>query len=516
MLYFVNALERKMAFLETIVLTLIFCILFALFLVPSKRLPWNWPFVKMMPTMYFNSHKIYDKITQVLAENKGTILFKTSWFTNIDTLVTSDPSNVQYIMNSKFTMYQRGSEFRNVFDFLGDAVFNKDLDEWKEEKKLTQAFFRENQYHNSTPKIIQYTLEKGLVPILEHSSKNNQVLDLQTLFNRYMLDATCIMATGFDPASLRIELPDSPLLKAMDDIGEAVFYRHILPEKLWKLQRWLRIGKEKKLAEASKIFNEILSNYISVKRKLSSKEAIDKELGGENFDVLKFYLLEAGNEGSIERVNEALIANLMTLFFAGRDTSGALLTWFFWLISKNPLVENKIVEEIKQNLAENASPKHIFSNVQELGRLVYLHSTLCEALRLFPTGPFLLRVPIQGDILPSGHKVDQKTKIMLCSYAMGRNAEIWGEDCLEFKPERWLSDKGGIKHVASNNFLAFSSGPWTCPGKELAFIRMKAVAATTIHNFHVSILDGQNIVPSISAILTMEHGLKAEISERWN
>ncbi|KAL2498580.1 Cytochrome [Abeliophyllum distichum] len=230
---------------------------------------------------------------------------------------------------------------------------------------------------------------------------------------------------------------------------------------------------------------------------------------------LKFYLLEAGNDGSIEHVDKALIANLMTLFFAGRDTSGALLTWFFWLISKNPVVENKIIDEIRQNLAENASPKHIFSNVQELGKLVYLHSALSEALRLFPTGPFLLRVPNQKDVLPSGHKVDQKTKIMLCSYAMGRNAEIWGEDCLEFKPERWLSDKGGIKHVASNNFLAFSSGPWTCPGKELAFIRMKAVAATMIHNFHVCILDGQNIVPSISAILTMEHGLKATISSRW-
>ncbi|XP_073119929.1 alkane hydroxylase MAH1-like [Henckelia pumila] len=498
-----------MAFLEIFLLSLL-CIVFLPFFLSRK-----WPFLQMMPTMYLKPHEVYDKITHLLAENNATLLFKTSWVTKVDILVTSDPANVQHIMNSRFPIYQRGSEFRNVFDFLGEAVFNKDLDEWKQEKKFTHAFFKENQYHDSTPKIIHHTLEKTLIPVLDHMSRENQVFDMQELFNRYMLDATCIMVVGSDPGSLRVGFPENPLLNAMDDIGEAVFYRHILPEKVWKLQRWLNIGKEKKLAHAATTFGRILDGYVSEKRIALTKNNQESEY----FDVLKFYLTSNDDfmKGSSSKQEEKsfLASNLMTLFFAGRDTSGALLTWFFYLIARNPLAENKILQEIKGVLLENASKKHIFSNVDELSKLVYLHSAICESLRLFPTGPFLLRVPNQEDVLPSGHKVNQTTKVMLCSYSMGRMPEIWGDDCHEFKPERWLSEKGGMKHVASSNFLAFSSGPWTCPGRELAFTRMKAVAATILHNFRVSVLDGQNVCPSVSAILTMKHGLKAKISHKW-
>ncbi|KAL3835618.1 hypothetical protein ACJIZ3_010354 [Penstemon smallii] len=494
-----------------IFLAIIFCILF-LFLSSAKNtfLPWNWPFMRMVPTMYLKSHEVYNKITQLLAENKGTILFKTSWITNTDILVTSDPSNVQHIMNTNFSIYQRGSEFRNVFDFLGDAVFNKDLEEWREEKKFTHAFFRQPQYQKSIPRIIHHTLGKGLIPVLDHISMKNEVLDLQDLFNRYMFDATCIMVTGFDSASLRTGFPKIPLLDAMDDIAEAVFYRHILPEKVWKLQRYLKMGKEKKLAEASNTFKQILSDYVTKKRDLSANNQENED----NFDVLKFYLSTTQGSSSTTHEEDSFLAgNLMTLLFAGRDTSGALLTWFFHLITQNPQVKNQILDEIKQNCI--TSKEHIFSDVGELSKLTYLHSALSESLRLFPTGPFLLRVPNQDDVLPSGHKLNQTTKVMLCSYAMGRMKEIWGEDCGEFKPERWVAEKGGVKHVATNNFLAFSSGPWTCPGRELAFTRMKAVAATILHNYEIRVLEGQDICPSVSAILTMKNGLRATVSKRW-
>ncbi|KAK9276518.1 hypothetical protein L1049_006052 [Liquidambar formosana] len=88
-------------------------------------------------------------------------------------------------------------------------------------------------------------------------------------------------------------------------------------------------------------------------------------------------------------------------------------------------------------------------------------------------------------------------------YAVGRMASVWGKDCLEFKPERWISEEGGIKHEPSHKFFAFSAGPRTCPGKELGLIRMKAIAATIIHNYHVqaylSLSSQQHPVKSLAA-----------------
>ncbi|KAL7102011.1 hypothetical protein ACP275_08G092600 [Erythranthe tilingii] len=511
-----------MGYLEIFLAIILCCFILLFLLLPSTTninyiytlLPWNWPFMKLMPTAYLKSHKLYDKITDVLSEHNGTVLFNTSWFTNLDILVTSDPVNVQHVMNSKFTIYQRGTEFRKAFDFLGDAAFIKDLDEWKEDKKFTHAFYKEIRFQKSIPETTLHTLEKALIPVLDHVSSQNQVVDLQGLFHRYMLDATCLMATGSDLGSLRVGFPDCPLLDAMDDVAEAVFWRQILPERVWRMQRWLNIGKEKKMGHACVTLNRILAGYVSGKK----REDDDDD---ESFDVLKFYMDEASTEK--QTGNAFLAANLMTLLFAGRDTSAALLTWFFYLVSKNPSVENAILEEIgRSGGGDGTAPgrKHVFFRPEELSKLVYLQCALMETLRLFPTAPVIIRDPNREDVLPSGQRVFKKTKVVLCTYAMGRSPEIWGEDCGEFKPERWMcgGDGGGggvnVKHVGSNSFLAFGSGPWACPGKEVAFARLKGVAATILHNYHVHVSEGQTASPSVSALLTMRHGLKATLSNR--
>ncbi|XLS58645.1 hypothetical protein HN51_008400 [Arachis hypogaea] len=76
--------------------------------------------------------------------------------------------------------------------------------------------------------------------------------------------------------------------------------------------------------------------------------------------------------------------------------------------------------------------------MEDVKKLVYLHGALCEDLRLFPPVPIKRKQSLKRDTtLPSGHCViDPNTIILLFTYAMGRFEEIWGKDCLEFKPDR--------------------------------------------------------------------------------
>jgi len=39
--------------------------------------------------------------------------------------------------------------------------------------------------------------------------------------------------------------------------------------------------------------------------------------------------------------------------------------------------------------------------------------------------------------------------ILFSLYAMGRDEDIWGKDCLKFKPARWISKRGGIVYAPS-------------------------------------------------------------------
>jgi cytochrome P450 len=92
--------------------------------------------------------------------------------------------------------------------------------------------------------------------------------------------------------------------------------------------------------------------------------------------------------------------------------------------------------------------------------------------------------------------------------------QIWGEDCLEFKPERWISDRGQIKHVPSYKFIAFNAGPRKCIGKDMSFVQMKMVAVALLWKFKIQVVEGHSITPRASIVIRMKHGFKVKVNKR--
>lgn len=215
---------------------------------------------------------------------------------------------------------------------------------------------------------------------------------------------------------------------------------------------------------------------------------------------------QKGTFGDSKRFIKDTILNLM---IAGRDTTSTALSWFFYLLTQNPAMEKKIREEIEKQMGSGVKWESL--GAKELGGMVYLHGGLCEALRLYPPVALEHKAPSSADILPSGHVVDENTKIILSFYSMGRMESLWGDDCMEFKPERWFSQSGGIKHEPSYKFTAFHAGPRTCLGKEMGLIQMKMVAIAIICRYRVELVKSHEVCPSDSIILQMKYGLKVRL-----
>ena len=79
------------------------------------------------------------------------------------------------------------------------------------------------------------------------------------------------------------------------------------------------------------------------------------------------------------------------------------------------------------------------------------------------------RVAVRDTVLPTGGGPDGKSPIFVAKgqvvamvlWAMHRDTGLWGDDALEFKPERWEHySKSEGKHVA------FGKGPRMCPGRK--------------------------------------------------
>ncbi|KAL7089905.1 hypothetical protein ACP275_12G006100 [Erythranthe tilingii] len=474
----------------------------------------NWPLIGMLPGLLLRIGRIHEICTEVLGKSRrGTFHFQGPCFANMDMLWTVDPENIHYIMTSNFRNFPKGPEFREIFDVLGDGIFNSDDDSWKDQRNVSRALITHRSFHRFLAVISREKVEKGLIPVLEKAALEDRVLDLQDLFQRFTFDSICQLVTGYNPGCLSLDLADDvPFSKAMDDVEESIFVRHILPEKIWKLQRWLGVGGERRLSEASEILDTFIIKYIAMKRNEISRKNGDSNTEHENGeDLLTAYMnLRDGDDD-----DKFLRDTILNLMIAGRDTTSSALAWFVWLVSTHPQVENKIRDEIKTILP--SGERRGFFGVDETKKLVYLHGALCKALRLYPPVPFQLKEPVEPDTLPSGHFVNPKMKVLFSLYAMGRMESIWGKDCLEFKPERWISEGGrSIRHEPSYKFLAFNAGPRTCLGKEVAFTQMKAVAAALIHNYRVWVVDGHRVVPNCSIILYMKDWLKVRVASRWS
>nr|GEZ06314.1 alkane hydroxylase MAH1-like [Tanacetum cinerariifolium] len=366
-----------------------------------------------------------------------------------------------------------------MFDIFGDGILNSDNELWEIHRKTTMFLLKHADFQTLLEKTIVNKVENGLLPILESVSMRNQEIDLQEIFQRFAFDVICLLLLDYDPQSLSLQLPFIPCEKAFTDAEEAILWRHVLPEKVWKLQKRFGLGKEKKMIEATKAFDEFIYKCMSNKHDEAIGMVHDNETG-----LLTSLLRGFEGMNRIPRdMRKFLRDTVLSLMIAGRDTTSMALSWFFYLLAQNPCVESKIRDEIGEKWG-----------VKEVDKLIYLHGGICEALRLYPPVALEHKAPLKAGVLPSRHVIDANTKIILCFYSMGRMEDIWGEDCMVFKPERWFTKDGGIKHEPSYKFTAFHAGPRTCLGKEMGLIQIKMVAASIICLYRVELVEGHKTV----------------------
>lgn len=95
-----------------------------------------------------------------------------------------------------------------------------------------------------------------------------------------------LVVLGFDPKCLSIELPKVICERTFSQGKQTILYRHYKSRFLWKVQKWLQIGEEKKYTENQKILDQALYEKTKSKRKIQ---------GQQQFDLINALLNEMGD-----------------------------------------------------------------------------------------------------------------------------------------------------------------------------------------------------------------------------
>ncbi|KAM0944791.1 putative cytochrome P450 [Dioscorea sansibarensis] len=495
------------------------CFLFIFYYSHRRSIaPVNWPVIGMFPAVISHFRHFHDHIVDVLRETRWTFRFTGPWFWNMNYIVTCDPSNVNHILSVNFTNYPKGEHFNEIFEMLGDGIFNSDGDAWRIQRKAAHIFIRGREFRSFVGNATKNKAENGLFPALEHFAIENELFDLQNMFMRVAFDVTCIMVFGVDPGCLSTSFPTVPFAKAIDEAWEVFVIRHAMPKTIWKAMKWLQIGHERRLASAWLEIDRFIAQQIS-QRKIRRRTTTTADNGGETStdDLLTCYINNPVGDGTgVFGTDKFLRDTMLAMMIAGRDGLGVTPSWLFWLLSKNPNAKAKLEQELlnAQKAKNGVLSSYVTFTTEELSSMVYLHGVVCETLRLYPVVPYEEKGALEEDELPSGEKVAPGSKVLFSVYAMGRMESIWGEDWMEFRPERWLTESGKLRHVPAYKFMAFNCGPRICLGKEIALMQVKMVVAAVLSNFDVEVDERHLVVPAKSVILRMKHGLIVKVNKK--
>lgn len=291
----------------------------------------NWPIVGMLPSLLLNLHRLHDWCTEVLKAHGCTFMFKGPWLASMDMLVTCDPANINHICSTNFSNFPKGTDYLQIFDVLGDGIFNSESNSWRMQRKMGHALMRCKGFRQFTAHSSQEMVQEELIPFLQCMAQQGRVVDLQDVLQRFSFDCTCILVFGVNPKYLSIDLPMDPFAKAVDDAKEVIHFRHTVPVSWWKLLRWLNIAEEKKLAKAWEVIDQFKMQHLSMRREELSKS---KESGvgdeHETSDLLTSYMNHSQVKDESDRFKSSkfLRDTTLNLLVAGRETISASLTWF--------------------------------------------------------------------------------------------------------------------------------------------------------------------------------------------
>ncbi|MGA7932928.1 MAG: cytochrome P450, partial [Kovacikia sp.] len=197
-------------------------------------------------------------------------------------------------------------------------------------------------------------------------------------------------------------------------------------------------------------------------------------------DILSL-MLSARDEAGEPMTDQELRDEMMTLLFAGHETTATALAWALYWIHWLPEVGAKVLQELAE-LGPNPDPLAI-------SRLPYLNAVCQETLRIYPVGLFAFSRILNEPWSLMDHDFESGTAISICIYLLHHRPDLYPNP-KQFRPERFLE-----RQFSPYEYFPFGGGNRRCIGAAFAMFEMKLVLATILSRWQLQLASNHPIKP---------------------
>ncbi|KAJ7452965.1 cytochrome P450 [Mycena galericulata] len=440
-------------------------------------------------------------------------------------LFVSDPVALHSILIKDIDIYEEAliAISMNLLMF-GKGIFSTMGDEHRKLRKMMVPAFSTANLRGMMSHF--YDVAEGVRDglLLPQVSAGRKEVEMDTIFTRTSLELIGRSGLGYSFDLLTLDCPKNEYAETIKNLmpvlSKMPLVLLLVPKVIkigppgfrrWVLDNMLPFKSLHRVRDMVDLMNNTASEILRGKKAALESGDLDS---GENMntgtDIMSILLRENLTADESSRLTDAeLLAQTSAIIFAAMDTTSSGLCRVFHVLASLPDIQERLRTEIIDAFADKDSDDHL--DHDQVVELPYLDSVLRETLRLYPpVAPAVVRETIAPAILPLSVPITATdgstlTSILLpkgtpLSIAIAKanhNPDIWGDDALEFKPERWVNGRAGSKDVKMpgvwGGTMTFIGGGRSCIGFKFSQLEMKVVLCVLLRSFRFSLSEKDTV-----------------------
>jgi cytochrome P450 len=212
-------------------------------------------------------------------------------------------------------------------------------------------------------------------------------------------------------------------------------------------------------------------------RKLIEKK---RNMGGDQKDAMAV-LMNARDDEFEPLSDDELVAEAVTLFIAGHETTAMTLVWTLFLLERHPAVHSALRAEINSVLGKRDP------SIEDIAHMALLDRVIKESMRILSSVPLLFFRVASETSSVGGYNIPKGTNILISPLGTHHDPALYPE------PNRFLPDRWFDLNPSPYSYLPFGAGPRICMGMPFADRALRLMLTMILQRFQFSIPAGTQV-----------------------
>jgi cytochrome P450 len=401
-----------------------------------------------------------------------------------DVYFLADPAAIEHVLVKNHKNYRKPAFLTGpVRLLLGNGLFTSEGEFWLRQRRLAQpAFLRSSVVR----------LAAGMTAAVDgrirtwEALPDGRTVDVVNEMMRLVLDVAGATLFGADVAAAADAL----------EAAQRTIFAHVRDRMDNPLLAplWVPTRRNRAYRRAKGVLDSVVLRLIESRRRS----------GPAGNDLLDLLLAARDEESGTGMSDQQLKDEVLTLLFAGHDTTTAALSWAWYLLARHPEVQEALHDEAAAHLAGRTP------TANDLPHLPLATAVFEEAIRLYPPAPGLARVSVEPDEI-QGYRVPAKAILMPSQWITHRHPAYWDEPD-QFRPERFLPGRGADRPKFA--YFPFGGGPRACIGNTFAQVEGALILAGLAQRFHLRPADDREVEIDMTFVLRPKGAVNLVVRKR--